>query len=101
MRAEQGDLLKVYGLKYPVIVVSNNLFNETGKSIVCPIQKNALEGPLHIPLATQQVEGYILCEQVRYVDLMQRSYSKIGEVSYFDLMDVSDAVMGMFDYQKR
>ena len=56
---------------------------------------------MHISLATQQVEGYILCEQVRYVDLMQRSYSKIGEVSYFDLMDVSDAVMGMFDYQKR
>lgn len=98
-KIEQGDLLKVDGLKYPVIVVSNDFFNGSGKAIVCPILKNAVEGPLHIRLKDCPVEGFILCEQVRYVDLSVRRFSKMTASHYFDIMDISDAVMGMFDYQ--
>ena len=98
-KIEQGDLLKVGGLKYPVIVVSNDFFNESGKAIVCPIVKDAIEGPLHIKLKDCAVEGYVLCEQVRYVDLVERRFSKMTATHYFDIMDISDAVMGMFDYQ--
>ena len=98
-KIEQGDILKVGGLKYPVIVVSNNFFNESGKAIVCPILKNAVEGPLHIMLKNSPVEGCVLCEQVRYVDLAERRFSKLEAMHYFDIMDISDAVMGMFDYQ--
>ena len=99
METEQGDLLRVNGLEYPVIVVSNNFFNTSGKAIVCPIVKNAVEGPLHIRLKDCPIEGYILCEQVRYMDLDARHFSKITAAPYFDIMDISDAVMGMFDYQ--
>ncbi len=98
-KIEQGDLLKVGGLKYPVIVVSNNYFNESRKAIVCPIVKDAIEGPLHIKLKDCPVDGYILCEQVRFVDLAERRFSKMTATHYFDIMDISDAVMGMFDYQ--
>lgn len=98
-KVEQDDLLKVSGFAYPVIVVSNDFFNETGKAIVCPIMKNAVEGPLHIKLRDCTVEGYVLCEQVRYVDLAARHFSKMTATHYFDIMDISDAVMGMFDYQ--
>jgi mRNA interferase MazF len=98
-RVEQGDLIKVAGLNYPVMVVSNKFFNETGKAIVCPIVKKAVEGPLHIRLKESTVEGYVLCEQVRYVDLTVRRSSKLGDAHYYDVMDISDAVMGMFDYQ--
>ena len=97
---EQGDLLKISGLNYPVIVVSNNFFNQSGKAIVCPILKNAIEGPLHIPLKDSSIEGYVLCEQVRYVDLSARRYSRLTSSHYFDIMDISDAVMGIFDYQQ-
>ena len=96
---EQGDILKVSGLKYPVIVVSSNFFNESGKAIVCPILKNVVEGPLHIMLKDSSVEGYVLCEQVRYVDLAERQFSRLQATHYFDIMDISDAVMGIFDYQ--
>lgn len=99
MRIEQGDILKVQRQSFPVIVVSNNFFNETGKAIVCPIQKNAAAGPLHLPLKSDLAEGYILCEQLHYLDLQQRTFSKIGTISYFDVMDFSDAIMGIFDYQ--
>ncbi len=97
---EQGDLLRIDSFKYPVIVVSNNFFNQSGMALVCPVMKNAVEGPLHIQLKESSVEGYVLCEQVRYVDLTLRQYSKLSTSHYYDIMDISDAVMSMFDYQQ-
>lgn len=96
---EQGDLLKVEGIQHPVIVVSNNYFNQSGKAIVCPILKKAVPGPLHIELKDSPVEGFVLCEQVRYLDLASRRFSKMTQTHYFDIMDISDAVVGMFEYQ--
>ena len=97
---EQGDMLRISGINYPVIVVSNDFFNQSGKVIACPIVKNAIEGPLHIKLKDSSVEGIVLCEQVKYLDLKARHFSKLTSTHYFDIMDISDAVMGMFDYQQ-
>lgn len=97
---EQGDMLRVSGINYPVIVVSNNFFNQSGKVIACPIVKKAMEGPLHIKLKDSSVDGIVLCEQVKYLDLKARHFSKLTATHYFDIMDISDAVMGMFDYQQ-
>ena len=95
---EQGDLLKVEGIQHPVIVVSNDYFNESGRAIVCPILKKAAPGPLHIRLRETEVDGYVLCEQVRYLDLTTRRFSKLSASHCFDIMDISDAVVGMFEY---
>ena len=35
---EQGDLLRVGGIRWPVIVVSNNFFNESGRVVACLIR---------------------------------------------------------------
>lgn len=96
---EQGDLLKVEGIQSPVIVVSNIFFNQSGTAIVCPIMKKAIPGPLHIELKDSVVQGYVLCEQVRYLDLSSRRFSKMAQTNYFDIMDISDAVVSMFEYQ--
>lgn len=96
---EQGDLLRIDSFKNPVMVVSNNFFNQSGMALVCPVMKNAMEGPLHIHIKESPVEGYVLCEQVRYVDLTARRYSKLNTTHYYDIMDISDAVMSMFDDQ--
>ncbi len=98
-KIQQGDLLKVSGLRYPVVVVSNDFFNNEGKIIVCPVVPDAVEGPLHIKLKSQSVEGYVLCEQLKYIDLHARHYTKMPSADYFDVMNLSDAVMSMFDYQ--
>ena len=97
---EQGDLLKVSGIPYPVIVVSNYFFNQSGKVIACPIVPNAVDGPLHIRLKDSDVEEYVLCEQVKYLDLKARHFSRLTATHYLDFMDISDAVMGIFDYQQ-
>ena len=96
---EQGDILKAEGVQHPVIVVSNNFFNQSGKAVVCPIVKKAVPGPLHIELRESSVQGCVLCEQVRYLDLTCRGYSKLAQAHYFDIMDISDAVVGIFEYQ--
>ena len=96
---EQGDLLKVDGVAHPVFVVSNNFFNRSGKVIACPILSSAAPGPLHIPLDNPIVGGTVLCEQVRYLDLSARRFVKLSQAHYFETMDISDAVMGMFEYQ--
>ena len=99
MAFEQGDILKVEGIAYPVIVVSNNFFNQSGRAIVCPIVKKAAPGPLHIEIKEEKAAGIALCEQVRYLDLAARRFSKVAAMHYFEIMDISDAVMGMFEYQ--
>ena len=88
--------MKVEGIQHPVIVVSNDYFNQSGRAIVCPILKKAAPGPLHIQLRETEVDGYVLCEQVRYLDLTARRFSKLSATHYFDIMDISDAVVGMF-----
>lgn len=97
--AEQGDLLKINGVADPAIVVSNSPFNRLGKVMACPIQKNVQENPLHIEINAGQVEGYVLCEQVKYIDLSSRGVIKISSAEFFDILNISDAVMGIFDYQ--
>ena len=96
---EQGDLLKIDGIQQPVIVVSNDVFNQSGKAIVCPIVQSAQEGPLHIKLKDSSVQGVVLCEQVRYLDLAARRFHKLTATHYFDIMDISDAVVSMIEYQ--
>ena len=100
INVEQGDLLKLAGMSFPVIVVSNNLFNESGKVIICPIRKHSVPGPLHIELEGSPVDGYVLCEQVKYIDLNNRRYTKLSDTHYYDVMNISDAVMSIFDYQR-
>jgi len=89
----QGDVLRIHGFKMPVVVVSNDYFNRTGNAIVCPVVQKAEEGPLHFDLETEQVKGRILCEQVHYVNLSNRYYSRLAGLEYFSMMDVSDAIM--------
>ena len=96
---EQGDLLKIDGIQQPVIVVSNDVFNQSGKAMVCPIVQSAQEGPLHIKLKDSSVQGVVLCEQVRYLDLAARRFHKLTATHYFDIMDISDAVVSMIEYQ--
>ena len=100
IKAEQGDLLKLSGVSLPVMVVSNNYFNESGTAIVCPVQKQAVPGPLHIELNDGPVEGYVMCEYVKHVDLNTRRFTKLSGTHYYDVMNISDAVMGIFDYQR-
>ena len=69
LRAEQGDILKVASIQYPLVVVSKNFFNESGMVMACPILRDAVCGPLRIRTSNAEMPGYVYCEQLRIVDL--------------------------------
>ena len=95
---EQGDILLVEGVVTPVLVVSKNFFNRTEQVIACPIRKKARPDPLHIEVCADDFRGIVLCEQMKLLDLHARGYKKISSLPAAAIMDVIDAVQGIFDY---
>ncbi len=103
MRAEQGDILRVSGISWPVIVVSNDHFNAIGEAIVCPIMdnitRNAVHLPISVPSASGGIKGFIACEHVRHIDLNVRRYTKVQSLQLTDFLDISDTLVALFDFR--
>ena len=103
LRAEQGSILRVNGINWPVIVVSNDQFNRIGEAIVCPILSNIPQNAVHIPVSvsfgTGEIKGLIACEQVRHVDLNARRFLRLGALLLSDYLDISDTLIALFDFR--
>lgn len=97
-KAEQGDVLEIPSVQYPVVVVSKNFFNESGLVMACPILPETVRSPLRIRCESIRTPGYVYCDQVRSVDLNKRRFTKIDVLSYYELIDIADAIQGIFDY---
>lgn len=95
---EQGDILSIEGIKDSVLVVSKNFFNTAEMAIVCPIVKNAMLDPLHIEISTKEINGYVLCEQMKLIDLRVRGFKHLSRIRYEDIMNITDAIQSIFDY---
>ena len=79
---EQGDILSVERVKGPVLVVSKNFFNTSEMAIVCPIVKDTIADPLHIEISTTEMGGYVLCEQMKLLDLRVRGFTLMSRIRY-------------------
>ncbi len=77
----------------PVVVISNNVFNEKAKlAIVCPITNTDNKFPLHIALDERtKTKGVILCEHLKSLDLRKRKYEFIEKLP----KDILDNVINM------
>lgn len=95
---QQGDILKIEKIKHPVLVASKDFFNTSGMIIGCPIIYNSNPGPLHIWTSTGNTEGYIQCEKLALLDLTIRGHKKIDRLPISEMMNVSDAIQGIFEY---
>ncbi|MCD7717639.1 MAG: type II toxin-antitoxin system PemK/MazF family toxin [Lachnospiraceae bacterium] len=94
----QGDILKVENLSFPVVVVSKNFFNQSEQIMACPVLRNAMADPLHIPVTWNDTQGVVLCEQLKILDLRVRGYKKTGGLKIDSIMDITDAIQSIFDY---
>ena len=97
----QGDIVKIEGFKNYFLIVSKNAFiKATGVFHVCPILTNTSEGPLHIMIdgVTEKKSGVVICEQIKFIDPSARGISIADRISYTQLMNVSDAIQGVFEY---
>lgn len=97
-RLHQGDILKIEKIKHPVLVVSKDFFNRSGEIIGCPIISDSLEGPLHIGISAKDIMGYVHCEKLALLDLNIRGYKKIGNLPLSEMINISDAIQGIFEY---
>ena len=66
--------------------------------MACPILPETARGPLRIRCESIRTPGYVYCDQVRNVDLNKRGFTKIEALSYDELIDIVDAIQGIFDY---
>ena len=94
----QGDILKIEKIKHPVLVASQDFFNTSGEIIGCPIIENSMPGPLHIRISTQNTEGYVQCEKLALLDLSIRGHKKTDRLPISEIMNISDAIQGIFEY---
>ncbi len=94
----QGDILKIEQIGKPVLVVSKDFFNQTFEIIGCPVYEKGEAGPLHIPVKTREIKGYVQCEKLALFDMNIRGYSKIDRIPYPDIINITDAIQGIFDY---
>lgn len=94
----QGDIMKIERVRHPVLIVSKDFFNSSGEVVGCPIYGNSTEGPLHIAIETEKMQGYVQCEKLALLDLTVRRYKKIDRVGIQDIMNIADVIQGIFDY---
>lgn len=94
----QGDVIKIDRIKIPVLVVSKDFFNETGEVIGCPVYLNGETGALHIAVNKDDFRGIVHCEKLSLLDLNERGYVKIDNLDMSDVINITDAIQGIFDY---
>ena len=97
----QGDVVKVSGFsKRLFIIVSKNAFiKSTGVFHICPLLPDIPGGPLHIVVKGKKgTSGTVACEHIKLIDPSVRSVNRIDRLSYEDVMNVSDAIQGVFEY---
>lgn len=95
---QQGDIINIDKFKSPVLVTSKDFFNQTGEIIGCPIFQDSVASPLHIKIRTDNTEGYVQCEKLTLLDLNVRSFFKTDRISMADIINITDAIQGIFDY---
>ncbi|MCR5357155.1 MAG: type II toxin-antitoxin system PemK/MazF family toxin [Lachnospiraceae bacterium] len=100
MREEinQGDILKVDCINRPVLVVSKDFFNQTGEIIACPVYEKGEPEALHIYVCADKTKGYVHCEKLALLDLNVRHYTKTDRIYMPDIINITDAIQGIFDY---
>ena len=94
----QGDILRLANSPAYALVVSRDFFNQSGMAVLCPIVRFAEEDALHFPFQTKELQGVILAEQMKSIDLSVRYYQTVSSLSIAQLQDVCDAVQDIFAY---
>ena len=97
----QGDIIKISGYKkLKFVIVSKNAFIRATKVFhVCPLLPDIPPGPLHLSIKGKNGDtGTVVCEQMKMIDPDERGISKIDTLKYEDIMNISDAIQGIFEY---
>ena len=94
----QGEIYKIIGIKYPVLVVSKDYYNQSGNAVCCPILNTKVDSPICQFITTDDIAGYVYCDETRKIDMHARVSKRVGKVSLTDIINISDIIQGIYDY---
>lgn len=92
---EQGEILKLEGIKHEALVVSKDRYNESGNIIVCGIADKPVNPAICFPISEDK---YAICDDMRKLDLRCREFSVKGRVSLAHMIQIIDRLQSLFDY---
>ena len=106
----QGDIIKINldptkgheqsGYR-PVIVISNYSHSRASNMvIVCPITNSDRNNPLHFELINLQTSGFVMCDQIRAIDIRARDYKIIENVDEETLWEICDITQGSISIEQ-
>jgi len=109
IRPKQGDIIKLNlgptkgheqsGYR-PVLVVSNASFSKASNMIIiCPITSTDRNSPLHIRLDGFITTGFVMCDQVKAVDVRARNYIAVEAIDDSTLWEVTDIIYGFVEFE--
>jgi len=82
----------------PVIVVNNSVHSSASNmTIVCPITNTNRNNPLHVELKGLQTKGFVMCDQIRAVDIRARNYKIVETVDEDTIWEICDIAKGSLD----
>lgn len=85
--------------KRPALIISNNTYNNfLNIALVCPITRTDRKFPLHVNLDNDlNTKGFIMCEQVKALDIKARNAVFFERVSKEIIDEVVDIVIGFVE----
>lgn len=95
---EQGDIIKIEGIKHLALVISKNYYNESGKAILCPVLDTDIGTSFSLEIELDQDKYYVCCDAVKQMDLDTRSYTKKGHLHLGKMIQVVNLVQSISDY---
>ena len=95
---EQGDIISLEGMRFPVIVVSNNRYNTSGKALVCPVLSYDPNISLQEQIVLEDKICYVCCDALKQLDIGNRGSGVKGHVSLAKQMLILDKIQSIFDY---
>lgn len=82
----------------PALVINNAVHSKnSGLTLICPITGTDRKNIMHVGLTKTATKGFVLCDQIRAVDLSSRKYKILETLDYDTLWDVCDIVKGAVD----
>ena len=93
---EQGNIISEASIRYPLLVVSKNTYNQSGCAIVCPItETNASDLGYQIDLNGHS--AFVQCDNLRMLNLSQRSWRHLSDIRTVQLVNVLSRINSIFD----
>jgi mRNA interferase MazF len=84
-----------------VLVINNASFSQASDMIiVCPITNTDRKNPLHVPLDGFTTTGFIMCDQIKAIDINVRGYKIVETIDDDTLWEVADIIHGSVEIEE-